>query len=175
MPAPKTKYSVNGFIGYPSAHFISKHLCKRVSANAITAVNAILSCIVVLYILKNPCKYKIIALLCLLRAYLDILDGATARRCKEESRLGSMLDKGSDFVYEWALLGICAYKASRLPAHRKSGALFTIAIVPLLIAWSESVNQTPGAWQDNDLLLKPMLYTSFAYLSSRRCGNSLCF
>lgn len=134
-----------------------------------TLANALFSICVVYYIYNNPCNYQNIFAITFIRAFLDILDGSIARQCGEETYCGNVYDKTSDIIYAFCLLLVLVvqyakqYKKEHIP-------VLIIFVVLVCMTWAETINKTPGYWQDNDLLLKPLVYSSFSYMAFR-CKN----
>ena len=144
MPEPKSKYCLNRFISYPFANMIGSNLCGICSPNFITLIGILFSIWIFWYLIETPCNYKKIFILCTIRAFLDILDGAVARRCKEESNFGSKLDKTSDFFFEYGLLAIFCYKIYKNQQILKNPyfySVFSLSIVIVFFWISESLNQ----------------------------------
>jgi phosphatidylglycerophosphate synthase len=174
MPEPISKHSINGYLAYPFANYLATKLCGKISANTITYINSILSCYIIFIMINYPCQYKKIFVLTWIRAFLDILDGAIARKCKETSEFGSKLDKTTDFIFEISLLITFVYHCVKNPDIKKSiyfKPILTICLIIIFLGWYESINKFPGYWQDNDIILKPLIYTCFSYLASN-CGKT---
>mgnify|MGYP006092612865 CR=1 FL=1 len=169
MPEPINKYSLNGLIAYPFANLIASKICHKISANVITYINSALSLYIIHIVAMYPCNYYLIFFLALLRAFLDILDGAVARKCNDTSEFGSKLDKTTDIVYASLLYIIFTYHCIKNPSIYKAPyfkPVLLLCMVILCMGWSEGVNKTIGFWQDNDILLRPIVYSCFAYLVS---------
>lgn len=146
-----------------------RSLCGKVSANVITCVGAIVAAMVIWIVITNPCNVWAIGSLATLRAILDCLDGGVARTCDEGSKFGKYLDAYCDFTYTIVLMCIFAYRALGLKNKKHFGAVLAIALIPLLLMIMEAINKSPGTWQDNDVLLSPMLYVALAVLTSKTC------
>lgn len=167
MPEPKTKYSFNGIISYPIANFLAKFLCGKVSANFVTLLGSISSIIIIYLLCFKSCDYKLIFIFSFIRAFLDILDGAIARTCKEESKFGAFLDSFSDFIFAISILIIFSYN-TYINSNKLTNfyPILALALTIIYMDKMENLNNCSGSWQDNDLLLKPIIYASFSYISS---------
>ena len=161
MPEPNSKLSINTAISYPVANKLALKLCNITTANTITFINVFLSIYILYKIYKRPCKYKIIFVLCLIRAFLDILDGAMARQCNQQSEFGAKFDQMSDIIFACCLVFIFIWQIKK--KNFKNLAVIAIVLIVQYMIIMESVTGKPGVWQDNDLLLKPLLYTSISY------------
>ncbi len=168
MPEPKNRYTFNAIVSYPFSNNLAKHLCGKVSANVVTILNIGISIAILYKILYSPCDYVIIFVLCAIRAFFDILDGSIARVCGEVSAVGHKLDKASDAIFEAMFVALLLVNVNRYKIYKKSYFIPVLAISLCMgMMWVlESVNRRPCMWQDNDLLFKPIIYTSFSYLAA---------
>lgn len=169
MPEPIKQHgnSFNAMLSYPVANTIARRMCGVVSANAITIINMGVSAVLLYYVYCEPCNVRVIFPLCVLRAFLDILDGAIARRCCEVSELGKKLDKGADVVFATCLIGVFLFNTHRYETYRNPHFWPVFMLVAILMSFGvlESVN-TAGVWQDNDQLFKPIIYSCITLLSA---------
>jgi CDP-diacylglycerol--serine O-phosphatidyltransferase len=82
--------------------------------NAVTSAGLLLGAAVP--VLDRAGRIPWAAAALLLRQFLDCLDGAIARRCRRESRLGAVLDSVSDGVFYFVLLWLLMARLSaRIP------------------------------------------------------------
>ena len=167
MPEPISRFSLNKIVYNVTREFIGNN-CKYLNANVITFFCNVLSIIILLVAFKKPCNFTIIFTLCFLRAVLDILDGAVARKCNTESKFGSLFDKTGDFLYEWSVYIMCLYAIYKNKAYNKMYfyPYFISALIFVFMGIMESINRTPGVWQDNNIVIKPVVHSIFIYLSS---------
>ena len=102
MPEPvNKKYSIDNYI-YNAINKLPKSYCV-LEPNYITLFNYLIS-FLVLYFIYYDKSIILIILLAIFRSFLDILDGAIARKCNKYSDLGEKLDKYGDYIYTTLLL-----------------------------------------------------------------------
>jgi len=170
MPEPLNKYNVNSKISYPLANDIANKMCGKVKPNNITFLCLLLSIYILYNIRYKPCNYKFILGLCVVRAFLDILDGAIARECDEQSEDGAKFDLYCDIFFVTSILILLfmkVYYDKKVVKMKYFYPVLVLAIMIMSISPYESKNKTAGFWQDNDLITKPIAYTTLVYLASR--------
>lgn len=175
MPEPIRTHgtSVNAMVAYPIANGIARRSCGWITANAITFANMGVSAAILYFVYSAPCDARIIVVLCAVRAFLDILDGAVARTCSEVSEWGQALDKGGDVVFATGLIGLFIFNTCRCGSYRAPHFWPVALLVAVLLSFGvlEAVN-TAGVWQDNDLIFKPIVYTCAAFCSYRHSART---
>jgi len=102
MPEPfNKKQSLDNYI-YNAINKLPKSYCV-LEPNYITLFNYLIS-FLVLYFIYYDKSLLLIFLLAIFRSFLDILDGAIARKCNKYSDLGHKLDMYGDYIYTTLLI-----------------------------------------------------------------------
>jgi len=81
----------------------------NVSPNIITGINTFIFTPLILYNLIYNGSYIYLAVLTFIRIYLDVLDGSIARKCKLQSKFGSLFDLIGDFILHLGIILIVLY------------------------------------------------------------------
>ena len=79
--------------------------------------------------LINKGGYFILLLLCLIRVYLDILDGSIARRCNMKSNFGLLYDFIGDYIVSFGISLIVLYSIYK---NGKINRVLSLAIVLII-------------------------------------------
>lgn len=103
--------------------------CK-IHPNYITILNYFFIPLIFYNIINNG-SYKVLFLLCLVRVYLDILDGSIARKCKMNTRIGGILDLVSDSILN---CGICIIIFYYLYNSKKNIKDIVIVVILITVA-----------------------------------------
>ena len=157
-------------INSPLYAMITKHWpCDTfITPNMITVTGIAFSSGALYSLINEPCNWQRFGFLVLIRTVLDAMDGAVARKCKLTSRFGSQLDLWHDHVFAICVMVVCSYRAYGTYSNHKAYTLPVLCIILIVLLGSilESM-QVNGTWASNDVVFKPVLYTSVAYLSSK--------
>jgi len=102
MPKPKCLY---GLCIDNCAIPLSDCLGCSIAPNTITLVNLLLITPLIVFLLCKKGYIFVFILLVLLRSFLDIHDGTTARRCNMTSKTGAILDIIGDMLLGLLVLG----------------------------------------------------------------------
>ena len=99
MPAPTRKYCTDKFI-YTFLHrYITPFTCKHnISPNIVTLFNIFWTFLIFWAVSTKSNKYLILIAMMLYHVF-DCLDGAIARNCNRQSKIGAILDHISDGLY----------------------------------------------------------------------------
>jgi phosphatidylglycerophosphate synthase len=152
MPEPANKSSVDAIIAYPLARKIAN--CG-IAPIHITLINAILSIFIVFLLYSGYENTVVLGCLFVLRFFLDIVDGATARKCDTVTPEGAFLDYVFDVIFAPATFIAIGYRRSWSP-------LATIGSIASYCLLTSRIQSTKNFTHDNSLLLKPLLYTILA-------------
>ena len=79
-----------------------------VHPNTITLFNLIIVTPIIMILLMGP-NWQVLLAISLIRGVFDIADGTLARKCGLTSKLGAVLDIGSDTIFIWAILATVVY------------------------------------------------------------------
>ena len=158
MPEPyNKKYSLDNYI-YTAIKQLPKSYCI-LEPNYITLFNYLIS-FLVLYFIYNDKSLLLIFLLAVFRSFLDILDGAIARKCNKYSDLGDKLDHYGDYIYI-ILLIIIIYLKTKNKYLKFIYLLFSIYLLYLLynklVYKKLSNNKLIILIQDNIIISYPLL------------------
>lgn len=166
MPEPVTKYSINKQIAYPITNAIAElSFFRYITATCVTFIGGLVGIGAICAIIKYPCNYFLIFILLLVRNFLDILDGSVARVQHQESEFGSMLDKTIDASIAITISIIFIHRIIKHDKLRNNIPALIIGLIPFIAQVSELCNRSPGFWQDNDLIVTPIVYTAISYLT----------
>jgi len=154
MPMPTNKYSFDGIISYPLADYINTLTNCNLNPNMITILNFILTVLIINNIYYS--KYQYLPYLFVLHAFLDVLDGATARKCNKKTELGHYLDIFNDFVFFNSLIFIFWFK---LKISYFYLLLYYIIIICLFYTQNSVYISIYNMLHDNSVLLEPIVFT----------------
>ena len=101
----------------------------NISPNVITSINVFVITPLILLNLFYKKGYFPLLLLCIIRVYLDILDGSIARRCNMKSNFGLLYDFIGDYINSFGVLIIILYYMCK---YKKLSKLLTF-IVAIII------------------------------------------
>ena len=102
MPEPfNNKQSLDKYI-YNAINKLPKSYCV-LEPNQITLFNYLITFLIV-YLIYYDYSYLAIVIITIFRQFLDILDGAIARKCNKYSKLGEKLDIYGDYLLASLLL-----------------------------------------------------------------------
>jgi len=164
MPEP-LPYSINS----PFYSLMKNWPCQtNITPNMVTYTGIVFSIGALYTLVSQPCNWQWFACLVFIRTLLDAMDGSIARKCGTTSNFGAQLDRYHDHIFATCVMTIGAYRAY---VNRSAYTLPVLAIVMIVVLSSILESSTNGTWASNDLVFKPVLYTSVAYLSSRCQGK----
>ena len=102
-------YSVGDLIEYPICLSIAPFVHSLgITPNAVTIFNMFLRCIILYFFINNNIGWHIVILF-VITQLLDCLDGTLARKYDQKSKLGYILDHGSDAIFWNIMLAYTLY------------------------------------------------------------------
>ena len=109
MPEPfNNKQSLDKYI-YNAINKLPKSYCV-LEPNQITLFNYLIT-ILIVYLIYYDYSYLAIIIIVIFRQFLDILDGAIARKCNKYNKLGEKLDIYGDYLLTGLLIIIFYLKS----------------------------------------------------------------
>ena len=184
MPAPLSNLSTDRFFYDNLCDPLAAHICF-IHPNVVTFAGAITSIIIAYIIVKSrrTPPYIIIPLM-FIRAFLDCMDGAIARRCETSSDAGKYLDFTADVIFVLSVGGAVIYRVLRKGkrhSHSLSlGAWATIAVVgTIMISYVARMvmmvffkSQTSSIdrsvvrtiWHDNTIVIATLMGIAVCYV-----------
>jgi phosphatidylglycerophosphate synthase len=117
MPEPTNKLSSDYYLYNNLYNPIAKKICI-IPPNLITALCGLLTIPIFYNFYKNQ-NMTIYLVLVIIRAILDSMDGAVARKCNTGSKLGALLDIGSDTLCVVSVGSLFLYKLYLIKENNK--------------------------------------------------------
>lgn len=155
MPEPRSDFSIDREIGYPLATAIAPSF---ISPNVITFLGYIPTVIAVKAVFEDDSVTLLGAVV--VRTFIDLLDGATARKYNKSSPSGDIIDKGSDYIFIIAMFAAVAAK------NNCCGILLLLCIASIVLY--HVVPAVGTLIHDNTLVMVPLLIFILQHYSKTR-------
>ena len=158
MPEPfNNKYSIDKHI-YNAINQLPNSYCM-LEPNYITILNYFITFFII-YLIYYDYSYLIIIIITIFRQFLDILDGAIARKCNKYSKLGEKLDIYGDYLLAGSLLILFYLKCKNKYIQYSLLLLFIYFIIRSVYAEMNKNLYTDSFiifMHDNTILTVPLL------------------
>jgi phosphatidylglycerophosphate synthase len=158
MPEPfNNKQSLDKYI-YNAINQLPKIYCV-LEPNQITLFNYLITFLIA-YLIYYDYSYLAIIIIVIFRQFLDILDGAIARKCNKYSKLGEKLDIYGDYLLAGLLIIIFYLKSKNKYIQYGYTILFIYCIIRSVYAEMNKNLYTDDLMifmHDNTILTVPLL------------------